>query len=124
MANGFSRELRKALKEYYAYYGDRKPEPVRWIDTKKYGPMLLVHFTDTQEKDDRKMSGILHVVQYSDGRIDISEVDTDERCHEDEMIEDFLMEANCKEKCETCCRYECRGQYENVEDEEDDDCRD
>lgn len=119
MARGFSRKLRQELKKYYEYYGDRKAEPIRWIKTTKYGPVLLVHFIDTQGRQDVDMAGILWATEHKDGSVELHEVVTDFCNHEGEMISDFMIEANCENDCGNCKNINCESYCADYYEEDD-----
>lgn len=87
------RALRKAVKEYYEWHGDRKAKPVDFITNKKSGDfkMLLVRFTDA---DGNEMSALMEYQEWKDGHWDVTEDDVVPRKCEHILVSDFENDQN------------------------------
>jgi hypothetical protein len=84
-------QLKKAVTEYYEYQGDTDAVPVRFVTNKMPGKykMLLVRFTDQQEKEPVEMSALMVYQEWNDGHWDVTEMDVRPRECEDCLVRDF-----------------------------------
>jgi len=82
------RALRKAVREYYAWHGDRKIEPVGFITNKKSGDfkLLLVRFTD---ENGMELSSLMTYQEWADGHWDVTEEEVVPRQCEQKMVSAF-----------------------------------
>lgn len=84
-------QLKKAVTEYYEYQGDTDAVPVRFVTNKMPGKykMLLVRFTDQQEKEPVEMSALMEYQEWNDGHWDVTEMDVRPRKCEECLVRDF-----------------------------------
>ena len=81
-------KLRKAVREYYTYLGDRKAKPVMMVDN-LYSDyvLLLVRFIDS---DGNEMSALMDIQEWADGHFDVTEMFTADRADEERLCKDFV----------------------------------
>jgi len=80
------RELRKAIREYYQWNGDKKIKPVKLVENERGVRMALVRFTDA---DGNELSSLVSCWEWGNGKWDVSEMWVFKRECEDVDVEAF-----------------------------------
>ena len=78
--------LRKAVREYYEWHGDKRSFAIRIFENRSKDRMVLARFVDSCGN---KMSSLMFFTGWTDGHYDVSEDEVVIREHEDEFIKNF-----------------------------------
>ena len=114
-------QLKKAVKEYYEWLGDRNARPIKFVTCKNglKPTLLLARFID---EDGRWMSSLMTETHWADGHHDVTEIYYCCRKLESAMVEAFENSPN-GELGNIDDDYDETEDYDdgyNIEDEEDD----
>lgn len=71
MKNNCPDALKKAVKEYYEWHGDKRAFAIALVKTKDKNEMLLAHFEDGSTG--KKMSTLMWATGWADGHWDVKE---------------------------------------------------
>ncbi len=80
------RALRKAVREYYDWQGDREVHPVGFVKNRDDVEMLLVRVTDAQGAE---ISCLMSCQNWADGHWDVTEMWNADRDREEELVERY-----------------------------------
>ena len=78
--------LRKAVREYHEWHGDKRSFAIRILENRSKDRMVLARFVD---EDGDKMSSLMFFTGWADGHYDVSEDEAVIREDEDEFVENF-----------------------------------
>ena len=81
------RELRKAIREYYQWNGDKKIKPVKLVENERGVRMALVRLMDS---DENELSSLMSCFEWGNGKWDVWEMWVFERECEDVAVEAFM----------------------------------
>lgn len=85
-------ELKKAVKEYFEWHGDKHGKPVKFLENKDGMILLLARFTDGT--DGEETSCFMTATKWADGHWDVTETATFYRACEDANVEEFVSNGN------------------------------
>ena len=86
MAQKIGKGLRKAVKEYYQWHGDKTANPVKIIRNKKVLEAVVVRVKDA---DGDEITTLMDFMGWKDGHYDVTEFDYADRRSEALLIADF-----------------------------------
>lgn len=78
--------LRKAVREYYEWHGDKRSFAIRIFENKSDDQMVLTRFIDSHGE---KMSALMFFQGWADGHYDVSEYEACSRICEEILVENF-----------------------------------
>lgn len=78
--------LRKAVREYYEWHGDKRSFAIHIFKNQSKDEMVLARFVD---EDGDKMSSLMFFQAWADGHYDVTEDDAVLREYEKELVEEF-----------------------------------
>ena len=92
MGQKIDAELKKAVREYFDWHGDKRGTPVKFIENLDGLEMLLARFVSGQ--DGKKTSCLMTAGRWADGHWDVSECVTFYRECEEANVQEFVTHGN------------------------------